>query len=206
MCGRFSLAHVETKWIKQRFHADMDFEWQPRYNLAPKQPALTIISSEGRHLVKPMIWGFVPHWAKQGFAGVINARAETAGEKPMFRASYKTRRCLVLADGFYEWNKKEPYRIILKGGPVFCFAGLYDVCSDQYTFAILTTEANSLLAPLHDRMPVILDEKGEREWLEGKGEVFHPYPGEKMELFRVPDKVNSWRNDTPDCFERWKGL
>jgi len=215
MCGRFSLGHIEEVWIKRRFHAGFDFEWEPRYNLAPKQPALTVVAGEGGRKVMPMIWGFTPHWAKESGPGIINARGETVAEKPMFRSSFSKRRCLVLADGFYEWKKaggkKEPYRIILKGGPVFSFAGIYDTSDGgDHTFAILTTESNPMLSFLHDRMPVILDEKGEEEWLDPNAKdpkrLLVPYPGGKMECYRVNEVVNSWKNDTPECIEPVKSL
>lgn len=201
MCGRFSLADIDQIWIKRRFHAKFDFDWVPRYNLAPQQPALTVVVEEGERHIRAMKWGFQPHWAK---TGVINARADTIAEKPMFRGSFKKKRCLVIADGFYEWEqsegKKKPYRITLKEGEIFSFAGIYEMD----TFAIITTDSNPMLSFLHDRMPVILDPKGEGEWLDpdfkDPKQLLVPYPGEKMECFRVSEVVNSWKNDQPECF------
>lgn len=189
MCGRFSLAHVDAVWVKKHFNLSLDIDWPPRYNLAPNQKALTVISTEGARLIKPMTWGF----AKR----VINARAESVAEKPFFK---KGKRCLIVADGFYEWKSKVPYRFIVKGEPNFCFAGLYD---QEETFAILTTEANSLVSQVHERMPLILDEKGEQKWLDSPEvhSLLRPFPAEQMECYAVSEKVNNWRNDTPDCFK-----
>lgn len=209
MCGRFSLANVDSVWLKKHFNLSLESDWPPRYNLAPNQNALTIVSSEGKRILKPMVWGFIPHFAKEKKAGVINARAETVAEKPFFRKSFQSRRCLVLADGFYEWKKegsrKIPYRFVVKGEPNFCFGAIYDIFtqpdgSSLFTFAILTTEANSLLSKLHDRMPLIFGEEGERNWLDAKEPKMGPFPAVKMEGYVVSEKVNNWRNDTPDCF------
>jgi putative SOS response-associated peptidase YedK len=145
-------------------------KWGPRYNAAPGQH-LPIAVNTGRRWITVGRWGFKKHWDKEKGTGLINARAETVAEKPMFRDAFARRRCLVLADSFFEWRRtvqgKTPYRILLKSGEPFTFAGVWTRGADgAITFAIITTEANELVAKIHYRMPVIMVESDERAWLE----------------------------------------
>ena len=167
-----------------------------------------------------MRWGLIPHWAKNASIGnrMINARAETVAEKPAFRDALRRRRCLVLADGFYESQRaggaKRPMRIVMQSGEPFAFAGLRPVWKDSDgnripSCAIITTVANDLLAPIHDRMPVILPRDMEEFWLDPSidgpralGSVLNPYPDEEMEAFEVSTLVNSAANDGPEVIAR----
>src|SRR5262247_4387181 len=175
MCGRYTLS-TPTEVLEQRFHAVLPREaLTPTYNAAPSQ-ALPVICNIHPQEITRSAWGFVPEWA-DGRAGVkplINARAETVATKPTFRQAFRSKRCLVLADGFYEWKRagksKVPYRIALKTEEPFAFAGIWSTGHDaqgieQPTFAILTTEANALVSQIHTRMPVILREQDEADWL-----------------------------------------
>lgn len=167
-----------------------------------------------------MTFGFIPHWSKEKKTGycMINARAETIAEKPSFKQSFRTKRCLIPADGFYEWqhteNSKLPYRFTLKNDELFAFAGIWDTWidadnSETHSLAIITTFGNVLTLQLHDRMPVILHPKDESAWLDPSitepkilQPFLVPYPAEEMEMYRVSPIVNSWRNDSPDCLRR----
>ena len=166
MCGRYSLI-ADIGELQERFDFDgTDLTLTPRYNIAPTQMALTVTSDSGRR-GGYMRWGLIPSWAKSASVGrrMINARAETVAERPSFRTALQRRRCLVLADGFYEWQRKgsskSPMRIVMASGEPFAFAGLWDAWRDPKgeivrSCAIITTAANELLSPIHDRMPVIL--------------------------------------------------
>lgn len=176
MCGRYT----QTKQfyeIRLRFDVDaFEHEISPRYNIAPNQRAV-VIMSEGKRKLEMMQWCLIPSWAKDPSIGnrMINARAETLAEKPSFKRLIGKRRCLVLADGFYEWRKegkrKVPLRIVRKDRQPFAFAGLWDSwrnpdANELHSFTIITTEANDLLRPIHDRMPVILHQTDEQLWLD----------------------------------------
>ena len=168
------------------------------------------LSPAGKELV-PMRWGFVPAWAPDAMGAMINARSETAASKPTFREAFRQRRCLIPADGFYEWKKagrrKEPHYIELADGRPFAFAGLWERWRDVDTCAILTTAANSLLAPLHDRMPVLIDPPNFDRWLDPAAtpEQLQPllatYPSEAMRIMPVSTRVNSVANDDAACLE-----
>jgi putative SOS response-associated peptidase YedK len=218
MCGRFSLT-ADIQKVAMRFDAHVfNADWHPRFNIAPGQSVLAVIQEEERKLVS-MQFGFIPHWAKERKTGysMINARAETISQKSSFRQSFKSKRCLIPADGFYEWQEKGkhklPYRIALKSDALFAFAGIWDSWTNEegtviQSMAIITTQGNALTLQLHDRMPVILHEKDEALWLspnatETKGleSLLVPYPESEMKLFRVSPMVNSWRNDSPDCLK-----
>jgi len=220
MCGRFSLA-MEAFIISQRFEVPFGIpEWQPRYNIAPSQRCLAIYMEKNQRVLEPLVWGLIPHWSKDKKSGfqMINARAETLNSKPTFRSLIQTKRCLVPADGFFEWKKtaagKIPFRVALKSGELFAFAGLWDSWQDENekvikSFTIITTEANTLVSQLHDRMPVILKREDEGRWLDpvihdyDKLEpFFRPYASEGMTLYEVPSLVNSWKNDSPACIHR----
>lgn len=192
--------------------------WKPRYNVAPTQylPVIRLDAECRRELVM-LRWGLVPSWVKDPAIGarLINARAETIAEKPSFRAAFKTRRCLIPADGFYEWRRaggaKQPYRITMANGSPFAFAGLWErwTAGEEAleTVAIITTGANKLLAAIHDRMPVIIDPADQAAWLEARDTaiplaLLQPYPAERMSAYPVSARVNSPRNDDPSLIER----
>ena len=176
MCGRYTLI-ADLGDLAQRFEFDgSDFTYDPCYNIAPTESVLTVRNVEGREAAF-MRWGLVPFWAKDPKIGarMINARSETVAEKPAFRSALKRRRCLVLADGYYEWQKtpvgKRPFRIIMKSGEPFAMAGLWETWKDPQdnvvpSCTIITAAANDFLAPIHNRMPVILPQEREELWLE----------------------------------------
>ena len=209
MCGRYSFA-IEDELIRERFGVSVRSAiYKARYNCAPAQK-LAVISSEAPDDLSFYRWGLIPSWAKDPSIGnrLINARGETILEKPSFRNAFKTRRCLVLSDGFYEWKKsgeKQPYRITLLDSMPFAMAGIWESWKDPegnriYSFSIITTHPNSLMEEIHDRMPVILTQEDEKKWLSPMpaGELIkllQPYPSEKMKAFPVSTKVNSPLND-----------
>ena len=215
MCGRYSLI-ADLGELARRFEFDGDWDaFDKRYNIAPTQEVLTVVSGERRR-GGFMRWGLIPHWAKDPKIGsrMINARAETVAEKPAFRDALRRRRCLVLADGFYEWQRtggtRRPMRIVMRSGEPFAFAGLWSVWRDPQgnripSCAIITTEANDLLRPIHDRMPVILPRDLEELWLDAGvddpgalGSVLAPYQDDAMEVYEVSTLVNSAANDGPE--------
>ena len=180
MCGRFSLIG-DLSLLAHRFQFDGEWpEFDPRYNIAPTDPVLTLRGVERRQAAL-MRWGLVPSWAKDPKVGaqMINARAETVAEKPAFRSALRSRRCLVLADSYYEWQRspsgRRPFRIVLRSGEPFAFAGLWEAWRDPrgnvlLSCAVVTTPANELLAPIHDRMPAILPRELEELWLDAEVE------------------------------------
>jgi putative SOS response-associated peptidase YedK len=221
MCGRFG-ASFQYRDIKILWNLQGDFSgFFPRYNIAPSQQVPVIACNESRNEVKPMRWGLVPSWSQDPSVGQhrINARGETLLEKPSFKNLVPTRRCLVPADGFYEWrregNRKVPMWVHLKKHEPFAFAGLWDYWRDPagdkelYSFTIITTEANALLRPIHNRMPVIYDKEMGRQWLEESfgdqpmilAAVLRPWPSDLMEAHEVSTLVNSPDNDTAECIQ-----
>ena len=219
MCGRYSLIG-DIGELAGRFEFDGDWmALESAYNIAPTQEVLTVVGGETRR-AGFMRWGLIPHWARDPKIGarMINARAETVAEKPAFRDALRRRRCLVLADGFYEWQKtggsKRPMRVVLRTGEPFAFAGLWSVWRDPNgnripSCAIITTSANELLRPVHDRMPVILPREMEDFWLDegiddpdALGSVLNPYPDGEMETYEVSRLVNSAANDGPEVIAR----
>ncbi len=219
MCGRYSLI-ADIGELARRFEFDGDrVDPGPRYNIAPTQMVLAIVGGEIRR-GGLMRWGLIPHWAKSASIGsrMINARAETVAEKPSFRTALRRRRCLVLADGFYEWRRthagKRPMRITMATGEPFAFAGLWDTWRDPQdetvtSCTIITTMANDLLRPIHDRMPVILQRDQEDLWLDRDvrepdvlREVLIPYNPGAMEAYEVSTLVNSNSNDGPEVIAR----
>jgi putative SOS response-associated peptidase YedK len=217
MCGRFTMArHAEA--LEERFHAHLSPEVAAStYNAAPSQAQLTILNDHPQAIVRAT-WGFVPAWAdgRPDVKPLINARAETVATKPFFRDAFKRKRCLILADGFYEWKRagksKVPYRIALKTEEPFAFAGIWSLVHDahgdvQPTFALLTTEANALVAQIHTRMPVILRESDEEEWLnptlslEAAQALLVPYPAELLMAYEVSSKVNAATSNSPDLLQ-----
>jgi len=220
MCGRFA-QFSELDVLIERFGFDPGLVIiEPRYNIAPGQLAPVVVH-DGRRCLQMMKWGLVPYWAKDAGVGykMINARAETVAQKPSFKKSFAERRCLVVADGFYEWTssvgggEKIPMHIALKSREPFAFAGLWDAWRSPEgemlsTFTIITTTPNELIQQIHNRMPVILRKEDEGKWLD-PGEknpvklqlLLMPYEADEMEMFRVSRAVNSAKNDSPLCIK-----
>ena len=181
MCGRFSMAFTAAD-LEDRFALDdpVDFEITPRYNIAPTQHAPVVLMRDGRRRLESLRWGLIPSWAKDASIGsrMINARAETAATSNAFRSAFRSRRCLAPATGFYEWKKgqgggrKVPYHFTMQSGAPLALAGLWEVWSPPgsaapvHSFTIITTCANALVAPVHDRMPVILSPDAYARWLD----------------------------------------
>jgi putative SOS response-associated peptidase YedK len=217
MCGRFSLG--STIRVGQLFDLPTWPETPPRYNIAPSQEVPAVIPNRetGAREFRPFRWGLVPSWATDPAIGtrMINARSETAATKPTFRTPLRERRCLILADGFYEWtregSRKQPYYIKLQNGEPFAFAGLWDQWHPPdgeplETCTILTTTPNAVLQPIHDRMPVILPASAYNVWLDPAMRdvdraqaLLTPYPAAEMIAHPVSTRVNSPANDTPEC-------
>jgi len=222
MCGRYSIT-MPVEAMRRLFRITGELPaLLPRFNVAPGQavPIARLAEGEatgGRSLVM-VRWGLIPSWAKEPQIGyrMINARAETVAEKPAFRAAFRARRCLVVADGFYEWKSagrtKQPYRIELADRSPFAFAGLWERWQAPEgapieSCTILTTEANELLRPIHDRMPVILDEAGHEPWLDADQSrsvagLLRPFPVERMAAYPIGSRINSPRNDDAGVLER----
>ncbi|RMG61120.1 MAG: SOS response-associated peptidase [Bacteroidetes bacterium] len=218
MCGRYTFTQLPQ--AEPVADAGVSPDWlRPRYNVAPTNycPVFPMDNPRQVHLYR---WGLVPHWAKDEKIGyrMINARAESVHEKPAFREALAHGRCVVWADGFYEWKKvgkdKQPYRIILQGGTPFVMAGISARWRSPegqilHSFAILTTTPNELMAPIHDRMPVILDGAAARRWLaadlraEALPDLLRPYPAEAMQAYPVSPAVGQVRNDSPALIEPW---
>lgn len=217
MCGRYfiSLQYDELQAAFPDFAPPST--WQPRYNIAPTQP-VPVVANDGQQRISLYLWGLMPAWAKDPSIGsrLINARAETLAEKPAFRAAFRRRRCLVLANGFYEWQvvpgqrTKMPLAIRLRSGEAFAFAGLWELWRPDdtplFTCTIITTEPNALLAPIHNRMPVILPRSAYAAWLDPAEReprdlqaLLAPYPAEEMLAYPVSTLVNNPANDTPAC-------
>ena len=222
MCGRYNL-RTSMEDLVDVFSAlpaeSLDqARAVPRFNIAPTQTVLAIREENKTRMLTGLHWGLIPFWAKDKSIGnrMINARGETVASKPSFRAAFKKRRCLVLADGFYEWKKleaknKQPYHIQLKNHETLALAGLWETWHPEggdtvESCTIITTEPNSLMAELHDRMPVILAEDDFDSWLDPSNndkdllqELIRPYPADEMEAYPISTLVNSPRNDVPDC-------
>jgi putative SOS response-associated peptidase YedK len=217
MCGRFSL-FTPFQDLKQRFDAEPpDEPVVPRYNAAPGQ-RMIVIPMEDPHKMHLFKWGLIPHWAKDAKIGykLINARAESLKEKPAFRRSLQQGRCLVLADGFYEWSsttaKKVPYRIELKNRKPFAMAGLSSHWKDEKgkeidSFTIITTGGNKIVGRIHNRMPVILHQEWERKWLDQlidpkeTDQFLLPYAGSDMEMYPISILVNNPKNDVAEILK-----
>jgi putative SOS response-associated peptidase YedK len=224
MCGRFQ-SNLPKDTLARIFNADPSIDvLTPRYNAAPTQmlPVVRYDPKAKERTVDLLRWGLVPHWAKdlKIGSGLINARVETVATKPAFREAFKSRRCIVPAAGFYEWKRttegtKEPYNIVPRDASVFAFAGLWENWKNPEngvwvrTFSIVTGKPNSLMANLHTRMPVILDEMLWPAWL-GETEtttaelikmVADPYPSQLMTAHRVSTRVNNVRNDDMSLIE-----
>jgi putative SOS response-associated peptidase YedK len=220
MCGRFTIAKPERIIIEfqpDEVGSNLD---APRYNVAPMQQIPTVIGAQdGRRTIKDIRWGFAPHWAEDAATGsrIINARAETASSKPAFRDAFRQTRCLIPADGFYEWQKtpdgKQPMYMQVEDGEMFAIAGLYSIrqqgdSEPLLSCTIMTTSPNSLLEPIHHRMPVILPKDCWTPWLDTSNDdkaqlqdMLQPFPAEKMTARKVSRLVNSPANDDPRCIE-----
>jgi putative SOS response-associated peptidase YedK len=220
MCGRYAIVLVGDGTLQRRFSLEEVLEDPPaRYNAAPTQ-TLPVIIGDGSNSLAMMKWGLIPFWAKDASIGsrMINARAETVAEKPAFKRSLRSQRCLVPASGFFEWKRegtaKTPHFIHVKDEPLFAFAGLYDRWrdpdgNDVMSYSILTTEPNDLMATIHNRMPVVLDRDAEELWLdpditepERLLPLLRPYPARAMDAYPVSRMVNSPSNDAPTLLER----
>jgi putative SOS response-associated peptidase YedK len=209
MCGRYSFAVVD-ELIEQRFGVRVRTAiYKARYNCAPSQK-LAVISNQDPVELSFFRWGLIPFWAKEPSIGnkLINAKSETITGKPSFKNAFRSRRCLVPADSFFEWKKaavKIPFRILMKDEQPFAMAGIWDrwTSSDGeiiQSFSILTTEANEMMKGIHDRMPVILSPADEKRWLSPVSDqelltMLKPYPSEKMKAYRISQLVNSPKND-----------
>jgi putative SOS response-associated peptidase YedK len=204
MCGRYSIT-VDKNTIEYHFNAKFvsgAHEFHPTYNAAPSQ-LLPIITTYAPSAITLGKWGFVPEdFSYPKMRPQNNARLETAATKPSFRTSFAGRHCLVITDGYYEWDKKkQPYRFVLKSGEPFALAGIYargENENDPMTFAILTTEANDVMRPVHDRMPVMLRAGHEKDWLPTQGVTFfNPFPAELMTAYPVTPKMNKASYNEP---------
>ena len=222
MCGRYTL-RVSPAELAEIFGALNQIEWSPRYNIAPTQTVAAVRLNEhgtGRKL-SLLKWGLIPSWADDPKIGgrMINARADTVATKPAFRSAIKKKRCLIPADGFYEWQvvlgqkSKQPYLIGVRDVRAFAFAGLWEHWSGTdgtriESCSIITTDANELMQPIHNRMPVILDPGDYGRWLDRDRQsaqdvldLLKPFPADRMKLTPVSTLVNSPRNESAKCVE-----
>lgn len=218
MCGRFTITITMEELMEMFDLEDLvgSSAFLPRYNIAPTQMIPAIIAHEGRRRLGELRWGLIPSWAKDEKVGfqTINAKAETIAEKPAFRNSFQRKRCIIPADGFYEWQKngtvKTPYRIVLKDAPAFAMAGLYDTWTSAdgtkvSSCTIITTTPNELMADIHNRMPVILHRQDITAWLDRSWQntaeltkLLRPYEASAMRAYRVSPAVGNVRNDSPE--------
>lgn len=220
MCGRFT-NRAKSEQIKKEFKAGNknSVSFEPRYNIAPTQMIDVVLETEQERILSHLKWGLVPSWSKDPDIGnrMINARAETITEKPSFREAFRKRRCIIPASGFYEWKKasngnaKQPFYFYLNEKDVFGFAGLYEEWLDKQTgelletCTIITTEANEVLKPVHDRMPVILHSKDYDEWLDKEMKdterlqnLLKPYAATEMSSHSVSKSVNIPETNLPE--------
>jgi putative SOS response-associated peptidase YedK len=218
MCGRFALL-APGPTIAEQFGVAVSHDIAPRYNIAPTQPVAAVrLDNSGERELTYFQWGLIPSWAKDPKIGsrLINARSETAPEKPSFRAAFKRRRCLLPASGFYEWQqlngRKQPIYIRPTDDFLFGLAGLWEMWHGEQgglieTCTILTTTPNELMAPIHNRMPVIIELDDYSMWLDPGDDpqdalhLMRPYPAEKMEAYAVSTAVNNPRNESPANIE-----
>jgi len=222
MCGRYRLSR-RKQLIEEYFETENEVDWEPRYNIAPSQPVGIIRQDPSTPVRRFSLarWGLIPSWAIDASIGskTINARAETVAIKPAFRDAFVSRRCLLPADGFFEWRRsrkeKQPFHFGMQDDSMFAFAGLWDRWRDPTGSAIesctiLTTIPNSLLADIHDRMPVILRQENYDLWLDpgfkevkSLAELLAPFDAAKMRSFPVSSRINAVANDDPDCVAPW---
>ena len=216
MCGRFNLRTNPREFAEIfRVAREFNFDWAPRYNIAPTQPVVAIRDADQREFFMPK-WGLIPSWSKDAKIGssCINARSESVDTKPAFRSAFKKRRCLVMADGFYEWRQsdKEPHFISLKSGQPMPFAGLWEIWESPdgpvESCTICTTDANDMMGELHNRMPIILPLTSIDQWLDPKttdAKKLKPllvqYASHEMQSWRVGKAVGNVRNQGPQLME-----
>ena len=214
MCGRYTLT-IDIKTVAEKFGVPAALDTSPRYNIAPTQEVVSVMRNGASHLAR-LRWGLIPSWAKDESIGsrMINARAETLTEKPSFKGLLRSKRCLIVADGFYEWKQengsKIPMYMTLKSGEPFAFAGLWDLWKSPdgehiRSCTIITTEPNDLVAPIHNRMPAILLPGVYADWLDpdmrDEQALSHwlaPYPAEEMTARPVSRLVNDPKRDSPE--------
>ncbi|PJN88854.1 SOS response-associated peptidase [Bacillus sp. mrc49] len=221
MCGRFTL-FTSMEEIMERFdiQGSFDEDYQFSYNIAPSQSVLSVINDGTRNRLGYLRWGLIPFWAKDEKVGykMINARAETIAEKASFKNAYKKKRCLIIADSFYEWKKtperKIPMRIKLKDDAPFGMAGLFETWKSLdgtsiHSCSVITTAPNELMTGIHDRMPVILKRGDEKAWLDLSihdtgylQQYLKPFDSEQMEAFEVSTDVNSPQNNSPSLIQQ----
>ncbi|QGQ95884.1 SOS response-associated peptidase [Paenibacillus psychroresistens] len=219
MCGRYTITVSEDELIARyaaeeptnRYHT-------PRFNVAPTNRVPVILNDEGITKIDAFRWGLIPFWAKDTKIGynLINAKADTVAEKPSFRNAFKQRRCLIPADGFYEWKKngaeKQPYRILLKDQLIFSMAGLWESWTSPEgeeikSCTIITTNPNELMIDIHDRMPMILSVEDEHKWLDKSQSVeelkaiLQPFPMDRMRAYPVSKDVGSVKNQNAELIE-----
>lgn len=217
VCGRYSLALGDPVGLRARFPLGEALEIPRRFNVAPGDEVLAVIDSSSGPHGEMLRWGLVPHWARKATdLRTINARAETVEERPAYRSAFRDSRCLILADGFYEWRRdpdgrRRAFHITLQDGAPFAFAGLWASRRSEQgvlrSCAIITTAANRAVAAIHDRMPVILPAAAEREWLDPAADPHDlreilagaPAEAEALVLREVGPAVNDARYDGPDC-------
>jgi len=218
MCGRYTLTSAPEA-LRALFRYEEQPNFPPRYNIAPTQPIAIVRLNEGKRQFALVRWGLLPSWVKdpKSFTLLINARGESVCDKPAFRAAMKRRRCLIPADGFYEWKavagRKQPYYVRAKSGTPLAFAGLWECWSgpngeEMETAAIVTTRANRLLGPIHDRMPVIVPPEAFDLWLncaevdaKTAEALIQPAPENVLEPYEISTAVNRTANDNPKLIE-----
>jgi len=220
MCGRYTIT-VSLEELMLRYwigETTVPFH-RPKYNVAPGQMILAIVNDGERNRLGELKWGLVPSWADDPKIGnkMLNARSETVRDKPAFKSLIRRKRCIIPADGFYEWRKdggvKQPMRIVHRDRSLFSMAGLYDTWlapdgTKLNTCTILTTTPNALMSPIHDRMPVILSQENEVQWLDRRiqdpeqlSPLYRPYPAEMLDAYPVAPGVGSVKQDEPACIE-----
>jgi len=219
MCGRFTITADGEVIVSEFGLPDVPFDYRPRYNIAPMQDVLAIVHDGNGRRAGWLRWGLVPNWANDPSVGtrMINARSETISERSAFSEAFEQRRCLIVADGFYEWqrigNIKVPMRIRLRSDRPFAFAGLWERWTRKgkpaiTSCTILTTSPSASIADIHDRMPVILGERERELWLDRTADpetlkqLLQPYPDEELTAYPVSTLVNHVDNDSPDCVTR----
>ncbi|MDR7131096.1 putative SOS response-associated peptidase YedK [Algoriphagus sp. 4150] len=218
MCGRYSLSKSKEE-LEKRFQAEMLSDLKPRYNIAPTQ-LVPVITSQSPKGFSYFYWGITPEFGKNRPVAqkLINAKAETVNEKISLKTAFRQRRCIIPADGFYEWKRlgkktSVPYRFTLREDELFSFAGLWEEYEGvngeiQHTFLIITTTPNAVVSEIHDAMPVILDQAAEKKWLDKYTEegdllnLLKPYPADSMLGFTVSPLVNSLQNDSPSIIRK----
>ncbi|MBY9078430.1 SOS response-associated peptidase [Paenibacillus sp. HN-1] len=220
MCGRYTIT-VSIEELMLRYYTNdvTIIHYAPKYNAAPGQMIPAVIGSGHGNRIGALRWGLIPSWIDRAQTGkpLINIRADTLGAKPAFRRLLSSRRCIIPADGFYEWmttsSGKQPMRIVMNDGSIFSLAGIYDIWLDekgdkQAACSVVTTEANQLMQEIHHRMPVILRPEDEAAWLDRDNQnadnlvhMLRPYDAQRMRAYAVSPKVGNVRNDTKDLLE-----